>query len=62
MAYITIKQFADKHGVTRQAVEYALEKKIKVRFGIKVINENTEYTPVLGRGRKPAKKKGKKND
>jgi len=46
MAYITIKEFAKKHKVTRQAIEYALEKKIKTKFGVKVINENTKYNKV----------------
>lgn len=49
MAYITIKQFAKKHKVTRQAIEYALKDKIKIRFGIKVLSEKTKYNKVRTR-------------
>lgn len=43
MAYITIKEFAKKHKVTRQAIEHALKDKITIRFGVKVINETVKY-------------------
>ena len=41
--YITIKQFAKKHKVSRQAIEHALKDKITVRFGVKVLNDKTKY-------------------
>lgn len=49
MAYITIKEFAKKHKVTRQAIEHALKDKIKTRFGVKVINDKTKYKRVRSR-------------
>ncbi len=52
MAYITIKQFADKHGVSRQAIEHALDKKIKIKLGVKVISEKTKYKPNKNMGPK----------
>lgn len=63
MAYITVKQFAEKHNVTRQAITAAIKAKTlksTERFGITVISENAEYDPVRGRGKKPSKKKGRK--
>ncbi len=52
MAYITITEFAKKHKVSRQAIEYALDKKIKVRLGRKVISESTKYKPNKNMGPK----------
>lgn len=52
MAYVTIKEFAEKHRVSRQAIEAALPKKIKVRFGIKVISDKTKYKPNRNMGPK----------
>ena len=55
MAYITVKEFAKKHGVTRQAIEHALKKSITIKFGVKVINENTKYEPNKNMGPKNEK-------
>ncbi len=55
MAYITIKQFAEKHGVTRQAIEAAIEAKklkCKTKFGLKVISESANYEPNKNMGPK----------
>ena len=49
MAYITIKQFAKKHKVTRQAIEYLiLKKRLKVvkQFGINLVNEKEKYKKI----------------
>ena len=56
---VTIKEFADNHKVTTQAVRYLINSgniKCKVKFGVKLIESSFDYSPVRGRGRK------KKND
>lgn len=48
MALITIKQFAEKHKVTRQAIEYAIKSgklKAKEKFGVTVISDKAKYEP-----------------
>lgn len=60
MAKITIKEFALKHNVTRQAIEAAISSgalKSEKRFGITVISESAAYDPVRGRGRNKVKAK-----
>lgn len=55
MAHITIKQFAEKHGVTRQAIEAAIKSgklKSTVKFGVTVISENAKYEPNKNMGPK----------
>ena len=55
MALITIKEFAEKHEVTRQAIEAAIKAgslKTKKKFGVTVISEKAKYEPIRGRGRK----------
>lgn len=55
MAQITIKQFAEKHGVTRQAIEAAIKSgklKAKSKFGVTVISENAKYEPNKNMGPK----------
>lgn len=55
MGYITIKEFAKKHKVTRQAIEYALSGKIKNRHGVNVILESTKYKKVRRNKKKSCK-------
>lgn len=45
---ITIKQFAEKHGVTRQAIEAAIKAgklKSTKKLGVKVISDKAKYEP-----------------
>lgn len=59
MTLITLQQFADLHNVSIQAVRAKGFKTVE-KFGIKLIDNKTKYTPIRGRGRKPVKKKGAK--
>lgn len=62
MALITIQEFADKHGVTKQAIEAAIRGerlKFTSKYGKRLIDSRSKYLPILGRGRKPSKTKTK---
>jgi len=58
MEYLTIKEFAKLHNVTRHAIQAAIHSgrlKNKKKLGVYVVSEKAKYKPVIGRGRKNKK-------
>lgn len=63
MAQLTIKQFADLHGVTPRAIRFAVEANgwaVTERYGVQTLNSALKYEPVRGRGRRPVRRPPKK--